>query len=202
MKSDHVLERLDRLIESRSILGHPFYQAWKNGELTREQLAIYATVYYPHVASFPGYLERILSQATDDTIRAEIEQNLEDERFNPAPHPELWLDFAEGLGLGREAVAGASPHPAASRMVTTFENLAERGVARGLAALYAYESQQPEVSREKARGLSENYGLEDSRTLAYFDVHAETDMVHRNGERRALKRCLENGASGETILNS
>ncbi|MFQ6616910.1 MAG: CADD family putative folate metabolism protein [Fidelibacterota bacterium] len=202
MKPDQVLQRLDRLIESRFILAHPFYQAWNAGELTRDQLATYAAVYYPHVASFPGYLERILSQTTDDSIRDEIEQNLADELSNPKPHPDLWLDFAQGLGLERQEVAGAAPHPVSGKTVKTFENLAESGVAQGLAALYAYESQQPSVSQVKIEGLREFYGVKDPRALAYFEVHSEVDIRHRDGERRAIGRSLEDGASSDDVLGA
>jgi pyrroloquinoline quinone (PQQ) biosynthesis protein C len=46
------------------------------------------------------------------------------------------------------------------------------------------------------------YGVDDPDTLAYFEVHAETDIKHRQGERQALQRCLENGSSAEEILAS
>ena len=44
MKTQNVLNQLDQLIRSRSILMHPFYVAWQLGDLTAEQLAIYAQV--------------------------------------------------------------------------------------------------------------------------------------------------------------
>ena len=78
----------------------------------------------------------------------------------------------------------------------------EIGSAQALAALYAYESQQPEVSRLKSDGLQELYGVDDPNTLAYFEVHAETDIKHRQGERGALEGCLENGASAEEVFAS
>ena len=65
MTTHEILDALDRLIASRSILNHPFYSAWSAGELTREQLSIYATLYYPHVAAFPAHIERA-ANLTDD----------------------------------------------------------------------------------------------------------------------------------------
>jgi pyrroloquinoline quinone (PQQ) biosynthesis protein C len=97
-------------------------------------------------------------------------------------------------------VAAAPPHPAAARVVTTFERLAGSGTAAALAALYAYEAQQPEVSRQKADGLRRHYGLADPGALAYFEVHAEADLAHRAGERRSLRRCLEEGADAESLI--
>jgi pyrroloquinoline-quinone synthase len=202
MKPQETLQALDQLIQSRTILKHPFYQAWQRGELTRQQLATYAQIYYPHVAAFCGYLESAIEQAEEAGVRAELEQNLIDEQLHPAPHSELWLDFAAGLGLDRTEVVSATPRPAAEHIVTTFQRLSQAGSAQALAALYAYESQQPEVSRQKSDGLRQFSGVDDTETLAYFEVHAETDIEHRLGERLALQRCLESGASPQGVLDS
>jgi pyrroloquinoline-quinone synthase len=202
MQPQDTLIKLDQLIQSRSILEHPFYVAWRNGELTPEQLATYARVYYPHVAEFPNYLTIALESAEDEAVRAELETNLDDELNHPKAHNELWLDFAAGVGAAREDLPNEPQHPAALNIVGTFEHLSSNGTGGALAALYAYESQQPEVARQKSDGLQELYGVEDADTLAYFEVHAETDLEHRQGERLALERCLENGTSAEEVLSS
>lgn len=202
MNRAQALERLDGLVASRSILRHPFYQAWQAGELDRAQLAIYARVYYPHVAAFPGHLEDALARAVDPDIRDELAANLTDERSEPAAHPELWLDFAEGLGLQRADVAAAAPVAAARRMIDTLRAHARGDTAGALAALYAYESQQPEVSRTKMDGLTGHYGVTTAKGLGYFAVHAELDLDHRQGEREMLGRCIDDGATADEILGA
>ncbi|HUF75700.1 MAG TPA: CADD family putative folate metabolism protein [Longimicrobiales bacterium] len=199
MAPSDVLRELDEIIRARSILLHPFYRAWEKGELTKEQLATYARVYYPHVRAFPGYLEAAIERADDPAIRAELEDNLADELGNPAPHDELWLDFAEGVGADREEVRTAEPHAAAEAIVRTFSDLARESLAGGLAALYAYESQQPEVSCTKMAGLRGHYGVEDRTATAYFEVHEAADVRHRQGERDALAACLAGGTSPEEL---
>jgi pyrroloquinoline-quinone synthase len=196
------IRRLDDLIQSRSILRHPFYVAWQQGALTRDQLATYARVYYPHVAAFPGYLTSTAAGATDPEVRGALERNLADELHHPKAHQELWLDFAAGVGADRGAVAAAAPSAATGAVVATFDGLTRSGAANGLAALYAYESQQPEVARQKADGLRHRYGVTDPAALAYFEVHAETDLEHRAEERAALERCLAAGASDDEVLAS
>jgi pyrroloquinoline-quinone synthase len=196
------LERLDNLIASRSILEHPFYRAWREGTLTRQQLAVYAQIYYPHVAAFPGYVQAALQGATDPLVRLELEENLAEELGVPKAHPDLWLDFAEGLGMERNTLGKAPTHRAAQITVETFNRLATESTASGLAGLYAYESQQPQVSRQKADGLRLLYGIDDPQTLAYFEVHAEADLRHRQGERLALERCLSNGASEDEVFQA
>ena len=71
--SHDTLTALDALIQSRSILQHPFYVAWQKGTLTREQLATYARVYWPHVAAFPSYLEAAARLTDDVHIQAVLE---------------------------------------------------------------------------------------------------------------------------------
>ncbi|MEQ1856552.1 MAG: CADD family putative folate metabolism protein [Longimicrobiales bacterium] len=199
MAHSEALRELDEMIRERSILEHPFYQAWNKGMLTRDQLATYARIYYAHVEAFPGYLESAMTHASDAHVRAELADNLADERGNPAPHDVLWLDFAEGVGARREDVIGAEAHPAARAMVSTFTDLARQSLATGVAALYAYESQQPDVSHTKSKGLREFYGVEDAKTLEYFTVHEAADVRHRAGERDALAACLAAGVPAHVI---
>ncbi len=195
-----VLRELDALIARRSILDHPFYQAWTRGELTREQLAAYAAQYYPHVAAFPSYLEKAIAGSDDAVIRAELLANLREEEGVPKPHPELWLDFARGLGADPEAIVAAPPTAATGATVASFDALCAGPTVAALTALYCYESQQPAVAETKAEGLRRVYGVEDDATLAYFTVHQEADLRHREGERQGIGRCLEAGASEGEVL--
>ena len=202
MTTEKTLRALDDLIRERSILQHPFYNAWQRGELTSDQVATYSRVYYPHVAAFPRYLKNAINCASDSGIRSALEQNLDDELTNPAPHPELWLDFAAATGQEKEAVKCAEPVPKIADSMATFDRLTNRDIASGLAALYAYESQQPEVATEKLRGLRDCYGIHSPQALSYFAVHATADMEHRAAERSAIGRCLDSGTSPGTIMDA
>jgi pyrroloquinoline-quinone synthase len=202
MRTEETLRALDDLIRERSILQHPFYLAWQRGELTRDQLATYSRVYYPHVAAFPTYLENAINCATDSSTRRTLEDNLLDELTNPAPHRELWLDFATATGQNRDRVKRAQPLAKVASTTSTFDRLTSQGIASGLTALYAYESQQPEVAAEKMHGLRESYGIQGPEALSYFAVHATADLEHRAGERSALARCLNAGASPTAIMTA
>ncbi len=202
-QSQHsILEQLDALIAERSILQHPFYQAWTAGKLSQEQLATYAAQYYPHVEAFPEYLRTVAAGTDDAVIRAEVLDNLREEESEPRPHPAIWLSFAEGLGQDPKAVAVAEPTTATRNTVDAFAGLCENSTAAGLTALYCYESQQPEVAATKAEGLKRFYGIDDGSTLEYFAVHQEADVRHRAGERMAIERCLTAGTSGEEVLEA
>ena len=202
MTTEKTLRALDDLIRERSILQHPFYRAWQRGELTSDQLATYSRVYYPHVAAFPRYLKNAINCASDSVIRSALEQNLDDELTNPAPHPELWLDFVAATVQAGQAVKRAEPVPNTADTIATFDRLTNRDIASGLTALYAYESQQPEVAAEKLRGLRDCYGIQSPQALRYFAVHATADIEHRAAERSAIGRCLDSGTSPGTIMNA
>ena len=202
MTTEESLSALDDLIRERFILQHPFYRAWQRGDLTRDQLAAYSRVYYPHVAAFPSYLKNAINSAVDPFTKQILEENLLDELSNPAPHPELWLDFAEATGQDRESVKDAAPAARTVDSISTFDRLTSHGIATGLTALYAYESQQPQVAAEKLRGLRESYGMQSPAALNYFAVHATTDIEHCAGERAAIGRCLDAGTALDVVMQA
>ncbi|MGI4789888.1 MAG: CADD family putative folate metabolism protein [Janthinobacterium lividum] len=190
------LIQIDRQVADRSVLAHPFYQAWQRGELTQAALADYAGQYYHHVAAFPQYLSALHSHTADAGTRRAVLQNLIDEEAGDPNHPELWLQFAEGIGSARADVLAAPATPETLVLVDTFQRLCRNGsVAAGLAALYSYESQIPEVAKTKIAGLETHYGIHDDETLAYFRVHQEADVEHAAVERGLLVRHLNDADS-------
>jgi len=177
--SRDLIATLDSMIAEHSMLTHPFYQAWSAGTLSMERLKNYAVEYYPHVAAFPRYLSAIHSRCADIATRRAILENLIEEERGPENHPELWLRFAEALGISREHVLESMPSTASENLVHAFTELAESGhVPTGLAALYAYESQIPNVATAKIDGLKRFYGVEDERGLEFFKVHEKADVLH------------------------
>ena len=182
-----VIETIEAHIAARHVLTHPFYQAWTRGELTREALQDYAAQYYAHVSAFPRYLSALHAHTENADTRRAVLQNLVDEEAGHPNHPELWLQFAEGVGADNQTVLTAPVRPEAQHLVQTFTDICHNGsVAAGLAALYSYESQIPAVAGTKIAGLREFYGIEDDSALAYFRVHEEADVEHSRVERELL----------------
>ena len=202
MNRFNTLEVLNKLIQSESILTHPFYVAWERGELKRSQIATYATLYYRHVQAFPRYLESAIENTDNVYTRDELTQNLTDELSTPKAHHELWLDFAEELGLDRCTVFSTPAHSSAKAMDEVFNRLTKKNTSSALAALYSYEVQQPEVSNRKMAGLRKFYNLDSPKALAYFEVHATTDLKHSQAERGALARCLTDDVAANQIISA
>lgn len=170
---------LRNAISEWHLLMHPFYQAWTRGELSRKQLCHYAIQYFPHVRSFPRFVSAIHSHCESDEARRTIFLNLtEEEGIGGDPHPELWLRFAEGLGVTREQISDATFRPRARALADTYLRLCRSSYAEGLGALIAYESQSAEIADTKLDGLARFYGITDERSTAFFSVHSKVDHLH------------------------
>jgi len=178
---------IDDQIGRRKLLLHPFYQRWTAGTLSREALAEYATQYYHHVAAFPTYLSAVHANTEEMETRRQILANLVDEEAGNPNHPELWLRFAEGVGVRRDDAQHAALWQETRELIHTFKSVCGGGgTAQGLAALYAYESQIPAVAESKIEGLRTHYGIDNPRALAYFEVHIQADREHSRVERDLL----------------
>jgi pyrroloquinoline-quinone synthase len=186
MTSDFI-SRLDGIISEYAVLNHPFYQAWNAGTLTNAQLQEYAKQYYRFERNFPRYVSAVHSGAEDPAVRKQLLENLLEEEWGNENHPELWLRFCEALGCDRDDARNGIPYAETENLHSTMMNLTRNGsTLEGVAALYAYESQIPEVSATKIEGLKKFYGVESDYGLSFFRVHEEADEVHRQAERDML----------------
>ena len=182
------IQILNEKIEAKHLLKNAFYQAWTKGELTMDDLRAYSRQYFAHVREFPAYLSEMHTRCQDLDSRAVIARNLADEEAGSPTHPELWLDFAAGLGESRDAVLNHQATPAFQKLVNTFRELAREETGVGVAALYCYEKQIPAVSNTKIAGLKSNYGVQSDDTLRYFSVHEAADVEHAAEWEKLIER--------------
>jgi pyrroloquinoline-quinone synthase len=192
---------LDRIVRRHHLLKHPFYAAWSNGSLPIATLRDYAAQYYHFEVNFPRYVAGAYAQLERPEDRRVLLDNLVDEEGRSPTHPELWADFAHALGVNVRNVSAA---PATRRLLRVYEDHAVRGNApSALGALYAYESQFPEVAREKSRGLRQNYAVRSKAAHEFFRVHTFADVEHSAAERRLLSRYLRGDPkAGAAAVNS
>jgi len=197
MSSQEFIQQLDARIAKHDLLCHPFYKAWSEGKLTRNDLREYSHEYYHHVDAFPSYLEEFAARLPHGHLRHAVLATRHEESGGDGsrPHAELWLDFAEGMGGSRNA--SASPVSAVKNLISHFHGVAREGAPEeALAAFYAYESQVPRIAAEKARGLREMYGA-DEKTYGYFTLHTTADVYHSNVWRNQLERVVEGNPAAE-----
>ena len=126
VRSKTLLEALDTLIEKYHLLKHPFYQAWTEGTLSMESLQVYAEQYYQHVRAFPENLKQLAGRA-QGPVKELIEENLAEELDPVAPHPMLWRQFGESLGVSHRVMADARPLPGIAALLDTFDEVTANG---------------------------------------------------------------------------
>lgn len=197
MTGQEFVEQLDARIANYDLLCHPFYQAWNQGELTRDDLREYALDYFYHVKAFPTYLSQLGIRLDEGELRRAVLANMMDETGHEedtgkhaVSHSELWLDFVEGMD-GRRDLHGRQPSAEMVELMKLFHFLASEATpAEALAAFYAYESQVPRLAKTKASGLREMYGA-DEKTCAYFTLHATADVYHASLWRQQLEKLAE-----------
>src|SRR5579863_10777489 len=176
-----LLESLDALVAKHHLLKHPFYKAWTEGQLSKAELGLYAEQYYQHVRSFPENLKQLAARTNGDrNLNSLVRENLAEELDASAPHPLLWRQFAQSLGVSDASLEDARPLPGIAALLDTYDEVAAQGsMAQAVAAFYVYEAQVPEIASQKISGLRKFYDVSEPRALAYFGVHEEADIRHR-----------------------
>ncbi len=186
-------DELKAIVDEKHLLKHPFYIAWTEGKLTREHLKQYAIQYFQNVLAFPTYLSAVHfnTPAMDGTIaaRQEILENLIEEERGENNHPALWRRFATSLGATDAELTTTPALPSTTNLVDSFRNLCLRSpFYAGLAALYAYESQIPEIAAVKVDGLKQFYGMTNAEDYKFFTVHEKADVWHTEAELSLIER--------------
>ena len=183
----NIITTLDKIISDKSLLKHPFYQAWTAGTLPVDSLREYARQYFHFEAAFPTFLSAIHTRCEPGATRQAILDNLWEEEAGAENHLALWLRFCEALGLDQADVRASEPNAETRGLIDGFCAACSTGdIAEGLATIYAYESQAPAVAKEKIAGLRRFYGFEDARSYVFFSVHQELDVQHSAAERSAI----------------
>ncbi len=194
------------VIEKKSLLQHPFYKKWNEGTLTQDELKEYAKQYYHFVKHFPRFVSCVHSNCDDRATRDMLMQNLADEegyKTGISNHPDLWMNFAKSLGLTEEEVRNSTPLRETEYLVDgMYELTRSPEIELGLAALYAYESQVPEISKTKVEGLKKFYGIDSYEAVEYFKVHEEADVYHSQDELNAIMDRCETKEDENRVLTT
>lgn len=181
---------LDARIVRYDLLTHPFNQAWVEGRLTHQHLRAYAMEYFHLIAAFPTFLSAFHCRLDDGALRRAVLRNLADEEVEGRAHSDMWLDFAQGLGLSANQVRRSQPGAPLLRLIEHFYRSAcQDSPAQVLAAIYAYESQMARVSGEKARALLHHYGA-NARNCGFFVLHTYGDALHAKIWRTEILRLV------------
>jgi len=180
---------IERTLEGRRLLTHPFYRRWEAGELADGELAAYGAQYEHFERQLPPTLDAIVAACPAGQVRDAIAANLDDELHRPAPHLELLASFLDAVGASPTAST-----PATAELVALYEGAPSRSTGFAVGVVAAYEVQAAAIARSKADGLRAHYGLGEDATT-FWDVHAALEAEHADWTLEAAA-----ALSGEAVL--
>ena len=184
-------KQLNKKLDKYHLLNHPFYKSWNDGKLTREIIKDYAEQYYQHVKAFPRYISATHSLCEDIEKRKILLENLQDEENPNADHPKLWKNFALAIGADRKKIEKVKQEPFTKNLIDNFFKQGRKSYAEGLASLYTYERQIPEIAETKIQGLKKHYGVNSKKGLEFFEAHKAADVIHRRECEKLLDSLTE-----------
>ena len=113
-------------------------------------------------------------------------ENLQDEEKDGADHPKLWKNFAIAMGSDSKKIENVKKEKFTNELIDNFFKNGRSSYAEGLASLYTYERQIPEIAETKIRGLKNHYGVTSKEGLEFFEVHKAADVYHREACEKLL----------------
>ena len=182
-----IIKTLERDIKDKHLSKHEFYQLWNEGKISLDALRGYAQQYYHFVSEFPRFVSGVHSKTPYEEDRIFILDNLNEEEDKQLPHSELWLRFAEGIGINRDKI-NFRMLPETKEMIDEMRELTSKGFLEGSAAILAYEAQIPEIAKLKMDGLKKHYNIKNRKALEFFMVHGKVDIEHQKTWKKIIEK--------------
>ena len=178
----NIIQKIDEMIEERSLLKHPFYQMWSDGKLTQESLAGYSKEYFQLVKAVPSFMTPIIEKSPGSVV-SELVDNQQEE----SDHIKPWISFAGELGISEEELTSYAGTAKTQKAVSDLNQLMDT-FDGGACAMYAFEKEIPKISQTKLDGLAEFYGMTSNESTEYFKLHTEADIRHAASWRNILEK--------------
>jgi pyrroloquinoline quinone (PQQ) biosynthesis protein C len=203
MRSEEFIERLLLVMEQKS---HWAWSSFTSGKVPRERLHLhFEQEYATYVRDFPVLVGRAYVQCPIAEVRRELAENLYEEETGGLiagrPHPELFLEYARGLGMDLARFEHVELMPAARRYREVLDQTTERAgweLAAAVSTLFIegtpYERGELDESapRRPAPPLEQHplvvhYGLPIEH-LALTKAHRQVEGNHRAAAWRIIQR--------------
>ena len=180
---NELIVRIDNEVENRSLLKHPFYKMWSNGELNLNQLRGYSLEYFQLVKLVPEMVDNIKLKLQNQKLKSIVEESHQEE----LSHIEPWITFATSLGVQKQELLNYVCDENTKTAVSSLVELTNDSIDPSVCAMYAYEMDLPNISRSKIEGLHKFYDISDAASTNYFEIHEEADIRHAEIWRNMIK---------------
>jgi len=191
-----LIYRIDQEVDKRSLLRHPFYKMWSNGELSIDHLQGYSLEYFQLVKMVPELVNNVLVKMGESKLRSIVEDSKKEEESHVKP----WIRFASSLGVKRKDLLNHVCDENTKEAVSSLVDLTRNSLDEAICAMYAYEMDLPNISRSKIEGLNKFYNLSSSDSRNYFEIHQEADIRHAAIWRNMIRKIPDH--KYESCINS
>ncbi|MBV1892560.1 MAG: iron-containing redox enzyme family protein [Ilumatobacteraceae bacterium] len=193
----------------------PFQAAMVAGELTRDQLGMWAAQQYAIVRPFKSWLAGIHTNCTLESAEHHIIENMWEEMGFGEPgkdHPALFEKFADALGWPRERMAAnvvaetsafVGYYSWATRCLPFEESMALVGLViegnpRARGSITTVET--TESKRELWEALSAEYNLTRDE-VEFWELHTSADVVHAQRSMEIIIDAAPEAAQQERVIS-
>lgn len=196
---DELIEELQNALQTRYPRPHPIRQLLLSGRLTREQLQWWAKNQFHEFRNIHRFFGVRYQKCPVPELRRMLLENMVEEEGEDLfggrypSHRELWVRFAEGIGIPRDEILAYEPLPgirAALEMYVALVQQSHWAVAIGTGLVF--EGGGPKRMAEERRALERHYPWIPSQALDFFRVHEYHDEGHGTMVTEVIKRyCME-----------
>src|SRR3984893_2409552 len=164
MSSEELIEDLQHVLHQRHPRPHPIRQLLLSGRLTKEQLQWWAKNQFHEFRNIHRFFGVRSQQCRIPELRRMLLENMVEEEGENLfggkypSHRELWMQFAEGLGVGRDEILNYEPIPGVGAAVAMYVLLVQQnqwGVAIGTGLVF--EGGGPKRMKEEREALERYY---------------------------------------------
>jgi pyrroloquinoline-quinone synthase len=177
--------------DKRHSKNHPFFEKWAEGELTKEQTALYAIQHHHFVSEYLNWMAYEASQVPFRDVKAYLFENLHDEENPEDRHLDMLKDYIVACGLDRESVEREPALPGTEGLQNWgWRFVYQRPWQAAIAAMFVgLESQFQDICQKVVPALHQHYGWTPaSREIRFFEEHIRADAIHGEKGLRIVER--------------
>jgi pyrroloquinoline-quinone synthase len=184
-KGEAFREELNRYkLANHPFRHHPFFQAIEAGTAPLETIYRWAGQFYPWLACVPSaYAERFARCPTEpqfvhfrNLILDQLVEEAGDPHGKTVGHPELWIQFCEGIGLPRAKLLAAPRFPSTMVAIDDFLYL-NREVPFYISAAGSSEPPNVDLCSRLLPAWRSKYHVPEA-ALTYYTLHVTADVEH------------------------
>jgi len=194
-----LMEDLQYTLEQHHPKPHPIRQLLLSGRLTKEQLQWWAKNQFHEFRNIHRFFGVRYQKCPIPELRRMLLENMVEEEGEDLfggkypSHRDLWVKFAEGLGIERNEILNYEPLPGIRAALEMYVSLVQQNhwaVAIGTGLVF--EGGGPKRMKEEREAMEKYYPWIPSDAFDFFRAHEYHDEGHGNMVANVIRKyCME-----------